>query len=180
MSTIQEAKYNQLKAYFENLSIQNLKVLHVPGREMHFCRMELHEYLNAIPEKLNFPAVVMESWDFRMNDNRADQISKLRNCALLILQRVTDPNDFDAIDQAYETTEEIVDDFVSRMVDDRNLRNSPVIRDIDFNSIEGIRINPQPLHFGIRITFSLTSLVDQSVNKDAWLDLKPMEGNPND
>ena len=169
---IQEAQYTQLRTYFENLSIQHLEVNHQPGKELHFCRMELHEYLAAIPEKLNFPAVVMESWDFRLKDNQADQITKQRNCALLILQKITDPNDFDAIDQAYQITEDIIDDFMKRMIDDRATHQNPVIRDIDFNSVDAIRINPQPLHFGIRVTFGLTSLVDATVNKSQWADLK--------
>lgn len=174
--TIIEAKYNDLKAYFINLAVMHTSVRHRTYGEMHFCRMELHEYLESIPERLNFPAVIMESWDFRMSDNHADQIDKNRTCALLILQRVTDSTDFDAIDDAYEITEYIADDFINRMIRDRRTRQIPVIRDIDFNTVEGIRISPQPLHYGIRLTFSLTSLVNQNVNKAAWADFALLEG----
>lgn len=128
--------YLDYTAYFEQIAIDLLAHSSV---EKHFFRKGLEEFLNGLSTSVNYPALLLEKYDFSFTDNGADNVMKERTIAFTICDHAADIEDYDRIDEIMSFTEGIVDQIYNRMRKDM----SPPQHDFLKNaSLGSMRVTP--------------------------------------
>lgn len=105
-------KYTDYTSYFEQLAADLLG--HSP-EEKHFYRKGLEEFLNGLKTNVNYPALLLEKYDFVINDNGADNVMKPRTIAFIICDHASDIEDYERIDEIMDLTEDLVDRIYNRI-----------------------------------------------------------------
>lgn len=105
-------KYTDYTNYFKEIAEQFLGHTEV---EKHFFRKGLDEFLNGLSTSVNYPALLLDSYDFSFDDNGADNVMKPRTAAFMVIDHVNDIEDYDLIDAAMDRTEEIVNLIYNKM-----------------------------------------------------------------
>lgn len=166
-----QPKFSELIAYFENLAAQHVSLGHRPN-EKHFVRIEVDEALSAINRTdFEFPILALEGFSYGFTDQRADNLIKNREGAFMLLDKISDKSDYAALHDTWDALEEIGDDILIRMRADKRNPDTPVIRAIDFNSINANLIqNELGNTIGIRYLFTISSPVNTDVDFSNWLD----------
>jgi hypothetical protein len=163
-------KFNDLIEYFEYLAANHTGIGHKEN-ETHFFRFELEDVLTSLKGDIHFKALILEGYDFGFGYRHSDNLLKQRNGAFIIIDRVMDENDFDAITQAYDECEEIGDEIIVRIASDKRNRNVPVVRDFQIEGIQGNMIaNAAEGYYGMRYTYSLVSPRTNDVDTTRWED----------
>ena len=163
------AKFSDLIAYFEGLATRHKSIGH-SETEKHFCRMETDEALGAMNRQdVEFPLLALEGFRYGFTDNRADNLMKNREGGFMLLQRIKDVSDFATMHQLWDELEEIGDDILIKMRADKRNPLTPVIRDLDFNSIEALLIrNEIGYTIGSRYLFNISSPASTDVDESKW------------
>ena len=164
------ATFSDLILYFESLAASHKKILHSP-QEKHFFRMELDEVLSGINSTtVKYPLFILEGYGFDFTDNHSDNLLKNRSGAFILLDHVSDISDFGKISGAWDEMEQIATDILVKIYNDKRSRAVPVIQHFDFSSVRaGLIRNEVGKDVGIRITYSITSPVQNDVNSESWL-----------
>lgn len=157
----------QLYEYLEQLASSHVLVNHVPNSknagDKHFFRGELEEFYMDLRNRVNFPAVVAESFEVQFYDGK-----KVRESSFIIAADYRESKDWDGIVSALRLCERIGDEFIRRIgYDDEN---GDLCGNIDFVSAVPI-LNEQRLYAGMRYTFTDGQDFDEEPNKDMWKDL---------
>ncbi|MDF1547099.1 MAG: hypothetical protein P1P88_04720 [Bacteroidales bacterium] len=106
------SKYTDYTNYFKKLATE---LLGHSDTEKHFFRKGLEEFLNGLSTNVNYPAMLLEEYDFRITDNGADNVMKPFTAAFIICDNVPDIEDYDRQDTVMDSTEEIVDKIYNRI-----------------------------------------------------------------
>jgi hypothetical protein len=161
-------RFTELVTYFENIARAHVAIQH-RSDEKHFYRFELDELYTGL-SGINYPALMLESYNLGFTDNRSDNVLKNRGMAFMLIGHVTDASDYDAINSLYDELETIGDDILARMRADKNDKNVKVIKDFDLSKVEvSIVSNQVGLDYGLRYQFELTSPVNLDVDASRWL-----------
>jgi len=163
-------KFSQLVTYFENLAAKHVDIGHT-DTEKHFFRMEIDEVLAGINRTdVKTPFLILEGYGFGYTDNKSDNLLKNRDGAFILLDHVKDITDYDALHDAWDRMEEIGEELIMKMKADKRNPLTPVIRDFNFDSVQGTLIaNDMSGHYGIRFTYSLVSPRSTDINPEKWL-----------
>jgi hypothetical protein len=162
------AKFSDLVSYFKKLASEHINIKHSSSKK-HFYRFELDEVISAMCANINYPAMILESYDFNYSDSHSDNIMKSRSGAFILIDKVNDQGDYDKIHEVWDKMEEIGDDILIRMRADKATRNEPAVRDFDISASEGIPFNVESLgQYGVRFTFVLKSPVNSIVDATKW------------
>lgn len=156
-------------AYFRNLAATHAEIKHT-NKEPHFYRFELDEVLSHLPSGINYPALVLEGYDYSFEDNRSDNVMKHRNAAFMILTEIADSTDFDAKAEKYDLCESIGDDILRRINKDK--LTFPILRSFDFNKVEANMIDGTSKTIGWRFAFPLPGKFLKDVDSSKWTDLE--------
>ncbi|MFA6128787.1 MAG: hypothetical protein WC699_15920 [Bacteroidales bacterium] len=84
-----KAKFADLVTYMESLATHHKGILNRDD-EKHFFRFELEEMLTGMKSNMNYPALVMEGYDFNFVDENSDNLQKRVSCAFMLLGKVSD------------------------------------------------------------------------------------------
>jgi hypothetical protein len=163
------SKFSQLVSYFENLARLHKDIGHTDS-EKHFFRMEVDEVLGGINRTdVKYPFLILEGYSYDFTDNKSDNLLKNRRGAFILMDHVPDSSDYETIQQVWESMEEIGDELLVRMKADKRNPLAPAVRDFDFSSVEAMLIaNELDGNYGIRYTYTLTSLRTNEVNPEKW------------
>ena len=138
-------------AYFENLASKHKNILHSPTNK-HFVRLNVLELVSAIKTNANFPLVAFEKPSYPIVQGAENDVKLNKDGSLMFLMLVSDKGDFDAISIAEQTTIDLAQDFMQKMIfDARDLKFLHLNRD-SFR----IDIMPAPLHgkiYGCRLNY---------------------------
>jgi len=160
-------KFLDVISYFEKLATEHVAIKHGPFNK-HFFRLEFDELMTGLHEEACFPAVVLESYTFTLDDARADNGIKHRDGAFMLIDMVPDASDLDAVHQTWEKLEEIGDDFFARIQSEKRLPSSP-FRSFKLSSVSATLITNEPLNtVGIRYTYEIESSFALDMNPDKW------------
>ena len=163
-----KAKFLDLVTYFENLASLHNSINHQVG-EKHFFRFELEEMLTGMKSNLNYPALILEGYDFNFVDHDSDNLQKKVSCAFMLIGKVGDKGDYDAIHTLWDSLEEIGDELVVRILADKRERKSECLGYFHASSITGTPITDMNLiHYGFRYSFELSWPVCNDVNPEVW------------
>lgn len=164
-----QANFNQYVSYFEDIA-RNLIAIGHTDSEKHFFRLELDELLVSLGSKINWPCLVLEGYDVRFIDKSGDNVLKNRTGAFVVMDKLKNAQDFDAIHAIYDKCETICDDIISKMYFDKKTRRHAVVKDFDLEQVEYILLNNEvECSYGIRVSFPITNTHDIAVNPDKWL-----------
>lgn len=164
------SSFNDLIAYFENLARRHVDIQHSES-EKHFFRMEIDEVLAGINRTdVRHPYFILESYDFDYADNKSDNLLKKRNGAFVLLDKVDDSTDFDAIQEVRNRMEAIGDEILVKIKADKRNPLVKAVRDINLDEVKGVLIsNEIDNNHGLRFTFSISSPMSTDVNPDKWI-----------
>jgi hypothetical protein len=162
--------YNNLKAYFDNLARNHAQILHSDA-EKHFFHCDLNEILSGISSRVNFPAVMMADYDYSFVDNNSDNHLKKRSIALVFLDHAADVDDFQGIGDIYSNMEQIADDWINRMYDDKLERRHAFLKDFQINEITAVQFSTVDNNFGVWLPIIATTLHDIRIDTGKWTDL---------
>lgn len=155
-------------AYFRQLATEHKSIAH-SETEKHFFRYELDEVLTGLPRGMNYPAMVLEGYRFSLLDNKSDNVIKRRDGAFMLLDHIPDTGDYDNIHRVWGDLEEIGDDIIARIRQDKRNPDSPV-RDFNPSSVEAALLSTEFGNlYGIRFTFTMDATFATDVNEDKWL-----------
>ena len=142
-------------SYFENLANEYLG--HT-SEEKHFFRKGLEEFLNGLQTSVNYPAMLLDSYDFKYNDNGADDVNKERTIAFLIIDNAADTEDYNRIDEIYNNTEAIIDNIFNRLRADMRWPKSEFVKHIAINNVQVSPVdNYADANFGYFVTIDILS-----------------------
>jgi hypothetical protein len=161
-------KFSAIVAFFKMLAEKHVSIRH-SATEKHFFRLEMDEVMTSLPETACFPMLVLESYNYNLNDFKSDNPIKKREGAFMLIDKVYDQGDFDEIHRKWDELEEIGDDIVARIKAEKRVALSPV-RDFDITSVGATLIS-----FGInstvaiRFSYMVDSHFKDDVNPDKWI-----------
>lgn len=163
------AKFADLVEYFKLLAEEHVDIQHSDTKK-HFFRFELDEVISGLCTKLNYPALILEAYDFDYSESRSDNILKARNGAFMLIDKVSDQGDYDRIHEVWDEMEAIGDEILIRMRADKEKKTVPVLRDFVISESSGIPFDVRTTgQYGVRFTFSLRSAVNTNVDPTKWL-----------
>lgn len=163
------ARFNEMVAYFENLARKHVSIKH-SDFEKHFYRFELDEVLTGMCSDINYPAFILEAYNFNYSDSDSDNILKKREGAFILMDLVKDLKDYDKIHEVWDEMEAIGDDFLIKMREDKESGIVAVMNDFDIGSCQGIPFSVSKLgQHGIRISFNMDSDVNVNSDNSKWL-----------
>ncbi len=159
-------------AYLESLAALHADIGHDPETYPAFIKF----YEAKDPEKAarnqikNLPCVMVKDYDFRFVDNKGDNVLKVREVEFLVLDEfgrsATD------VYEIWEGVEEIGDEFIIRMKDDKRNRRNKAIADFDLNNVRGVPVDLQPIGmYGISYTIPISSIRSNDPEPTKWSDL---------
>lgn len=163
--------YKELEAYFEALATNHSYINHSVS-EKHFYRIDVEEYLVKI-DSAKHPFLSLERAEYNLSAPNNDNISKNRTVAFMLVNKF--PNgDYDCINAIYDETEEVAQDIINRIISDVENNSSPaLLRNLDPNSIslQHLPAHPVELYCGVRVTMTVQSRYDKTVDVTKWNDL---------
>lgn len=154
-------KYTDYTAYFQQLAID---LLGHSDTEKHFFRKGLDEFLNGMTGQVNYPAMLLEKYDFKYSDNGADNVMKPRTVAFIICDHAKDTEDYNRQDAIMDSTEEIVDKIYNRIR--RDIR-PPQHDFLKYASLGNVQVSPVDNYadgnFGFFVTIEIFSFHNVSI-----------------
>ena len=162
-------KFSELNDYFEYLAAQHKDIAHTPS-DKHFYRFELDDVLTSMGD-INFPALILESYDFNFQDARSDNVLKNRNGAFIIIDYEGDKGNHNRITQIYDECEEIGDEIIVRILNDKKKVSVPAVRNFNIAETTGNLVaNDAKGYYGVRYMFTITSPRNNDVDTTKWSD----------
>ena len=163
-----KAKFLDLVDYFESLAILHRGIQHT-DTEKHFFRFELEEMLTGMKSNLNYPALILEGYDFDFVDEDSDNLQKKVHCAFMLIGKVSDKGDYDEIHRLWDQLEDIGDELVVKILSDKREKLTECLAYFHARSITGTPITDMNLiHYGFRYAFELSWPVNNDVDHTKW------------
>lgn len=160
-------KFSELVHYFRTIAAQHNAIGH-SYQQNHFYRFEIDEVLSGL-KNMNYPALILEGYRCWFTDQLSDNILKQRSGAFILMGHLNDPGDFDGMHSIWDDLEEIADEIIARIKQDKRDPQSRIIRDIDLGSVEYALIaNEQDRNYGIRVTFTISSPFSAGLEPLNW------------
>ena len=164
------SSFSELVNYFERIA-RNIRAIRHSDSEKHFFRMEVEEVLAGINRTdVCYPFFILEGYSFSYLDHNSDNLIKNRRGAFMLIDRVSDPTDIDAIHRVWDHMEEIGDEIILKIKSDKRNPLENAIRDFDFSSVEAVLIaNELEGNYGIRFSYIISSLQNMSPDFTKWI-----------
>lgn len=164
-------KFSEVITYFEQLAAMHVDIGHTLNQK-HFVRFEIDELASGLPTSIYFPVLVLEGCSSSLSDVQ-DNTFKNRLSGFFILDKVSDPGNYTAIQQIFDKTEEIGDEIIRRMRHDKRKPGSPM-RNFKFGSVETeMHSFSSGYLFGMRYSFAMESSFNADIDIEKWTDTNP-------
>lgn len=124
--------------YIENLCRQHKDVLH-SDYEIHFVNLNDDKQQTSQAETLRYPAVLFETAGYTTIPY-GESFRKRHQCHLQVVTHITDTGDYAAIESALAKCDNILTDFLSRMLHDKRHRSPRWLSGLDLSGMEVIPI----------------------------------------
>lgn len=119
--------------YLENLSTRHIDIKH-SKEEMHYVDTR-DEKNNSIDSTLCYPCVLLEKNSYKYVGSHISY-QKDRDYLLFILDHVTDTGDYEQIENAINKSEQILDEFLTQMIEDKRSRIYPFLIGFNLDRVE--------------------------------------------
>lgn len=161
-NTIQE-----LTDYFEELAVKHKQIRH-SAEENHYIRLCADEQLSArrsiVPPVVSFDKLVADY------QGTTDAVKKSRSVELMFLDNVKDVHDYDEISAVWEKMEQLADDFLMKILQDRTNRvDYPFLRYVDVSSARLEYVESVGNFWGVLLSLRITAPALNCSNIDEYL-----------
>jgi len=147
--------YTDYTAYFRQLAID---FLGDSDTEKHFYRKGLEEFLQGLQTVVNYPAMLLDRYDYKYSDNGADNVMKDRTIAFMIIDNAVDIEDYNRIDEIFDFTENIVDQIFNRVREDMHYPKHDFMKYANMNNVQVSPIeNYADATYGYFVTIDISS-----------------------
>ncbi|MGQ1890647.1 hypothetical protein ACT29H_09415 [Thermophagus sp. OGC60D27] len=158
--------------YLEGLASHNTDIKH--NRDSHPAFIRFYEAENekatARNQIKNLPCVLIKDYDFSFIDNKADNLHKVREIEFMILDKIT--RETKDVYEVWERTEEIGDEFIVRMKDDKRNGRSNVVNGFDLDNVKGVPVDVGIGGlYGTSYTIRINSIRANDPEPSKWNDL---------
>lgn len=159
-------------SYLESLASANSDISH--NAESHPAFVRFYEADNekstARNQIKNLPCVLVKDYDFSFIDNKGDNLQKVREMEFLILDQIT--RSTKDVYEIWERTEEIGDEFIVRMKDDKRNQRNPAIIGFDLDNVRGVPVDVGTGGmYGTSYTIQINSVRSNDPEESKWNDL---------
>jgi len=164
----------QFIAYLESLAASHSDIAHDPLDHCTFHRFyEAEDPQKAARNKINdLPCIMVKDYDFRFQDNGGDNLHKIREIEFMVIDKIGRSATSDDIYSVWERTEEIGDEFVIRMKDDKKARRNTAIIDFNLSAVRGVPVDFETGGlFGTSYTIPVSSVRSNDPDTNKWSDL---------
>lgn len=161
-------------AYLEDLAIKHVDIAHDSETHPAFIRFyEAKDQEKAARNKIqHLPCVMVKDYDFRFQDNKGDNVHKVREIEFLVVDKIGRSSATDDVYDTWENIEEIGDEFIIRMKDDKAARRNIAIINFDLNQVQGVPVDLTAGGlYGISYTIPVSSVRSNTPDTDKWNDL---------
>lgn len=164
----------QFISYLEELAMLNADIAHDPVNHPAFIRFyEANDPAKAARNKIeNLPCIMVKDYDFYFVDNKADNVHKVREIEFLVIDKISPSTATEDVYTIWERTEEIGDEFIMRMKDDKQNRRNKAVILFDLNKVRGV---PADITTGglyaTSYSIPVNSIRSNDPEPDKWSDL---------
>ena len=157
--------------YLSGLAVHHTEIRHTHNGEKHFIGLESDEQGTDLQSNLYFPALFLDEYSSEIT-GAPGNFKKINSITLMILDRVTDPRDYEQILQAWNKCESIADDFIARIYSDFRNRDIPFVKGFSpVSAAYSLAENYKLGHYGIVVTFSFDTGFCEKVRPGAFDDI---------
>lgn len=128
--------YTDYTAYFKQIAVD---LFNHSDQEKHFFSKGLEEFLNGLQGNVNYPALLLEKYDYKYNDNGADNVMKPRTIGFIVCDNNPDMEDYQRNDQIMDTCEELVDKIYNRI---RKAISPPGNEFLQYAKLNNVQVSP--------------------------------------
>ncbi len=164
----------QFISYLEQLASLHTDIAHDPDTHPAFVRFyEADDPDKAARNKIkNLPCVMVKDYDFGFVDNKSDNVHKVREIEFLIIDKIGRSSNSTDVYDVWEKVEEIGDEFIIRMKDDKAKRRNSAVINFDLNQVKGIPVDVSAGGlYGISYSVPVNSVQSNDPETEKWSDL---------
>jgi len=164
----------QFIQYLESLAAAHSDIHHDPVDHPAFLRFyEAEDPQKAARNQINnLPCLMVKDYDFRFQDNGGDNLHKIREIEFLVIDKIGRSATTEDVYTIWERTEEIGDEFVIRMKDDKKARRNTAIIDFNLSQVKGVPVDFEAGGlFGTSYTIPVSSVRSNDPDLTKWSDL---------
>ncbi len=157
--------------YFEGIATQHKEIQHTDAKK-HFARINIEEVLTGLRSSIFTPALILESFEGGLIDNKSDNILADRMGAFMILKEVEHDN-FKQEAEFLDDCERIGLDAIRRMRRDARVQpiQARLLRGLQLSKVGWMKVGPVfDNWYGYRFTFSLEDHENMKYDDSKWLD----------
>lgn len=158
--------------YLENLASNNADIAHNQDTNPAFVRFYEadNEKATARNQIKNLPCVLIKDYDFTFVDNKADNLQKVREIEFIVIDKIY--RGTKDIYEVWQRTEEIGDEFIVRMKDDKRNGRSNVVIGFDLDNVKGVPVDVGFSGlYGTSYTIRINSVRNNDPDPLKWNDL---------
>ena len=148
-----------LYSYLEMLAVKHADLQH-SEKEQHYFRGELEDFYIGLRNRVNFPALLSESFELFYKDEL-----KSREFSFIVVKDYDENNDYNHIDQAISVSEEIGEEIIRKILHDFDEHD---LGELDYG--QGLPMeNKEEKYIGIRFTLTMNSCFNTEIDKKKWI-----------
>lgn len=162
----------QFITYLESLASANADIAHNAETHPAFVRFyEADDQQSTARNKIkHLPCVIVKDYDFTFQDNKADNVHKVRAIEFLVIDKMG--RNVSDVYEVWERTEEIGDEFIIRMKDDKRNSRNPAIVSFDLDNVRGVPVDVGVGGmYGTSYTIQINSVRSNDPEPSKWSDL---------
>ncbi len=145
-------KFSDYVGYFENVAVKNKKIRH-SNVAKHFYRMDIWEVLSSLPSAIEYPALILESYEGRVMDNLSDNLIDKQTGSFSIIGNAGSTDDFDLKNKILDDCKVVVMEIIAKMIWDMKQQ---VLIGLDVNSFTYHKVGPVfDTCYGWRVEFTI-------------------------
>jgi hypothetical protein len=161
-------KFSDFCTLFENIAINHVDINHT-SLEKHFVKMNVEDLLLSAKIDLQSPAIVLEGYDWRLEDHQSDNTLKHRTLAFCVMVEALDKNDIDTIYQAFDDAEELADEILALLWKFKRTRTHATVKDMDLNAVDCIQLENKVAGWvGVRVLIDISSGMPLEIDTEKW------------
>jgi len=155
------ATYKDYTDYFKGLAVE---FLGHSDNEKHFFRKGLDEFLNSQQTTVNYPAMLLDRFDFAYADYGGDNVQEPLTAAFIVCDYCSDNQDYDRIDEIMDSTKLLIDKIYNRIRADREQPTGDFLKYADLGSVKCTPVsNYADGAFGWFVTVEITSIHNTAI-----------------
>lgn len=160
--------------YLEGLAAAHVEIAHNAATHPAFIKFyDADDIQGTVRHKVkHLPCVMVKDYDFSYRDNKSDNLHKVREIEFIVIDKLGRNVAAEDVYAVWNRTEEIGEEMVIRMVDDKRNRRNQAVINFDLNAVRGVPVDVGAGSlFGTSFSIPVSSVRSNDPDKTKWSDL---------